>query len=681
MIPSTNTCNPPKLLLRIASLLALATLLLAQSAFGAAIGVTDNGSTIVVDTHAGLVYTVNKSNGDVTSIKWNGTELNDQSKHSQIGSGLGSATVTWTTSPSGSTVVITIATSTLTHYISSRNGDATMYMATYISAEPSVGELRWITRLQASHFPNAPVNSDLRGNTGAIESSDIFGMSDGTTRSKYYGNQQAKDLTVRGVTGSGVGVFMAYGNRESSSGGPFFRDIQNQTGTDAEVYNYMNSGHNQTEADRVNVLYGPYALIFTSGSTPSVPDFSWMSSLGLQGWVSGRGTVHGTVSGLDAGTSGLVGFANSAAQYWASVSGGSYSCGGMKPGNYTATLYQGELGVATANVSVTSGGNTTLNLSSALSHPTTVWKIGTWDGSPKEFLNGNNISQMHPSDNRNSSWGPKTFTLGDSVGSFPAVQFRGANSPTTIKFNLAANQVANSTLRIGITCAYNNGRPSVTINGHALSNPGASSQPDSRSITIGTYRGNNTTFTYSIPASDLVSGQNTMTISPISGSSDLGTWLSAAFAYDCVELDGVAGGGGGGTTYYKFQNRATGLYIDGMGRTSNGDDCGQWSGSSSFNQQWEIIADGNYVRLKNRATGLFLDGMGRTTDGSNAGQWSDSNSNNQQWLESVSGGYYRYQNRATGLYLDGMGRTTNGSALGQWSDSGSSNQQWSRQAQ
>jgi rhamnogalacturonan endolyase len=97
--------------------------------------------------------------------------------------------------------------------------------------------------------------------------------------------------------------------------------------------------------------------------------------------------------------------------------------------------------------------------------------------------------------------------------------------------------VAAHTLRIGITSAYIGGRPSVVVNGHALTNPGASSQPSSRSVTIGTYRGNNTTFTYSIPAADLVSGANSMTITPISGSSDLGTWLSANWAYDCIELD------------------------------------------------------------------------------------------------------------------------------------------------
>jgi len=513
-------------------------MLLTQSTF-AAIGVTDNGTTIVVDTHAGLVYTVVKASGDVTSIKWNGTELNDSSRHSQISSGINAPT-TWALASSSSIVVITETTSTLTHYIVSRDGDPRMYMATWISAEPSVGELRWITRLKGNILTGVPAPSNNSGNTGAVESSDVFGHSNGQTTSKYYGNQQAKDLSVRGVTGSSVGVFMAYGNHESSSGGPFFRDIQFQTDTsaDAEVYNYMNSGHNQTEADRVNVLNGPYALIFTSGSTPGVPDFSWMSSLGLKGWVSGRGTVHGTVSGLDSGTSGLVGFANSTAQYWATVSSGSYTCSKMKPGSYTAKLYQGELAVATASVSVTSGGNATLNLSSTLSHPTTIWKIGTWDGSPKEFLNGGNISQWHPSDVRNSSWGPKTFAVGGSLSGFPSVQFRGDNSPTKVTFNLTSSQAsAAHTLRIGITCAYNSGRPSVVVNGHALSNPGASSQPSSRSVTIGTYRGNNTTFTYSIPASDFVSGANSLTITPISGSSDLGTWLGASWAYDCVEMD------------------------------------------------------------------------------------------------------------------------------------------------
>src|SRR5262249_23150127 len=91
---------------------------------------------------------------------------------------------------------------------------------------------------------------------------------------------------------------------------------------------------------------------------------------------------------------------------------------------------------------------------------------------------------------------------------------------------------------IGITCAYNGGRPSVAINGQPTTDPSASSQPSSRSFTIGTYRGNNILFTYTLPAGALVSGTNTLTITPISGSTDLGTWLSAGWVYDAVELDG-----------------------------------------------------------------------------------------------------------------------------------------------
>ncbi len=128
--------------------------------------------------------------------------------------------------------------------------------------------------------------------------------------------------------------------------------------------------------------------------------------------------------------------------------------------------------------------------------------------------------------------------------------------------------------------------------------------------------------------------------------------------------------------YIKFKNRATGLNIDGMGRTSNGSNAGQWSNGSNGNQQWVIEYAGSYVKIRNRDTGLYLDGMGRTTNGSAAGQWSDGANSNQQWIQESAGSYVKFKNRGTGLYLDGMGRTTNGSDLGQWSSSSSNNQQW-----
>jgi len=130
------------------------------------------------------------------------------------------------------------------------------------------------------------------------------------------------------------------------------------------------------------------------------------------------------------------------------------------------------------------------------------------------------------------------------------------------------------------------------------------------------------------------------------------------------------------STYVRIRNNATGLYIDGMGSTSNGSNACQWSDSNSNNQQWKIIKSGDYVMIQNRVSGLYLDGMGRTSNGSVCGQWSNSGSDNQQWAQETSGSNVRFKNRATGLYLDGMGSSSNGSDLCQWENSGSSNQQW-----
>jgi rhamnogalacturonan endolyase len=535
-------------------LAALALLLLPEQSH-AAFGVVNSGGFYTVDVGANVVFKIRQTDGSMTSCKYKGVELNDQSKFSQIASGLGSATVTATTSGNFITIKCvssntSVVPTPLTHYYIAQNGFDNIYMATYVTSEPSVGELRYIFRGQYNVIPNGPPASNNNGNSGAIESSDVFGHSNGQTTSKYFGNEQERNLTVKGATGNGVGVFMAFGNRESSSGGPFYHDIENQgdgAGSDQEIYNYMNSGHNQTEANRINVLHGPYAYCFTAGTTPSVPDMSFIANLGLTGYVNsaGRGRlVLNGIAGRDLNYTYTVGFANSTAQYWvtASASNGSCECFNMKPGTYAMTIYKGELAVWTGSATITAGNPTTFNTITVTGDPSTtstIWRIGNWDGTPLEFLNGSLMNSMHPSDVRMTRLLPTTFTVGSSsTGSFPSVQYRGTNSPTTVKFNLTSTQAAAAhTLKIGITDAYNNGRPSVVINGHALSNPGASSQPNSRSFTVGSYRGNNTTFSYSIPSADFISGQNTMTVTPISGSSDLSPWLSAAFSYDCVELD------------------------------------------------------------------------------------------------------------------------------------------------
>jgi rhamnogalacturonan endolyase len=135
------------------------------------------------------------------------------------------------------------------------------------------------------------------------------------------------------------------------------------------------------------------------------------------------------------------------------------------------------------------------------------------------------------------SWGPATFTVGSSAaGDFPAYQWKGVNNPTTVRFSLTPAQVVAHTVRIGITAAYAGGRPQITVNNFTSPGPPASAQPSSRSLTIGTYRGNNALFTFNVPASAFVAGSNTMTITVISGSGGTG-FLSPGLSYDSVELD------------------------------------------------------------------------------------------------------------------------------------------------
>ncbi|HEY1202214.1 MAG TPA: cellulase family glycosylhydrolase, partial [Niastella sp.] len=164
------------------------------------------------------------------------------------------------------------------------------------------------------------------------------------------------------------------------------------------------------------------------------------------------------------------------------------------------------------------------------------------------------------------------------------------------------------------------------------------------------------------------------------GASDFGLFnRSTGAATDQGVINAImqgAGGGGSTTTYITLTNRATGLMMDGMGRTSNGSNCGQWSNSGSYNQQWLMETAGVYVTLKNRASGLYMDGMWRNSNGAIAGQYSFSGSDAQYWTKETAGSYLKFKNKATGLYLDGLGTSTNGADLAQWSQSNSNNQQW-----
>lgn len=136
-------------------------------------------------------------------------------------------------------------------------------------------------------------------------------------------------------------------------------------------------------------------------------------------------------------------------------------------------------------------------------------------------------------------------------------------------------------------------------------------------------------------------------------------------------------GGGGSGTYYRIQNQGTGLFIDAMGRTADGDICGQYANTNHVNAQWELLdTDNGFFRIKNRGTGMYLDGYGKTGNGWNANLHSDTNHYNAQWEKIGTAEYIRLRNRATGMYLDGMGRTTDGSNLGQYAGTNHVNAHW-----
>lgn len=130
---------------------------------------------------------------------------------------------------------------------------------------------------------------------------------------------------------------------------------------------------------------------------------------------------------------------------------------------------------------------------------------------------------------------------------------------------------------------------------------------------------------------------------------------------------------------YSLQNRSSGLMLDGMGRTTNGSNCGQWQDGSSNNQRWNLTyVSSNVVKLQCVTGGIYLDGMGRTANGSIAGLWANSSSNNQRWtIVDAGGGYVKLENVATGLCLDvGASPWANGDDVEQWPDGSSQNQQW-----
>jgi rhamnogalacturonan endolyase len=523
-------------------------------------GLTSDANFYTIDTGAGLVFKIRRldngvstqSAGDIASMIYNGVQYQDQSRGSQVNSGFdylytGVSAVSVSAEAVGSDCIkVTVVAGNLTHYYIVRKGVNNIYMGTYFTSEPNTLNLaRFILRVPIGALPNGPVPSDLRGTTTTVESGDVFGLPNGQTRSKHYSNMRLKDWQYIGATSATAGLWVVRDNNEGNSGGPFYRSLLNQaTATNQELTYIVNYGEAQTEALRTNIL-NSYTLVFNDGSAPPAVDTSFFSGLGLAGYVGpeGRGRVAGVgLSGRDPGYEYTVGFANATAQYWAKADAatGHFDSAGMLPGTYTMKVYKNEYAVDTRSVTVAAGGTVALNTIAITADPSAaapLWRIGDWDGTPAEFLNGDKVTTMHPSDVRMASWAPAEYQVGASSAAtgFPAYQWKDVNGTLTIKFNLAKSQIADYQLRLGITAAFAGGRPKPQINGWIPANPAASTQPSTRTLTVGTYRGNNTMYTFTVPASELQVGQNVLTLTAISGSSGV-TYLSPGYAYDAVDM-------------------------------------------------------------------------------------------------------------------------------------------------
>jgi rhamnogalacturonan endolyase len=527
---------------------------LTPTAAAASFGYTDDGSNYVIDTGANLVFKVSKTNGDLTSLVYRGTEYQGYGgKNSHVESGLGTSTVT--IAQSGSTILVSVAYGTLKHYYAARSGENNVYLWTN-KADTSVSATRYIVRVKAGLFLNDEPDSYTYAPT-TIESADVFAKSDGQTRSKHYSKRRVIDYDYIGWTTGSVGLWIVRSNHEKASGGPFYRSLlRHQSADGGGLYEILYYGENQTESERFG-LQGPYVIAFTDGGAPSSLLYpanlttSWADSLGISGYVAagGRGKVAGVgIAGRNTAYAYTVGLANSTAQYWGSAraSDGYYSIAGVLPGTYTLTVFKGELAVYTTSVTVTAGATTTLNTITVPSsndpdNASAIWRIGAWDGTPSGFKNADLMTYAHPSDVRAASWtGNVVVGSGTETSAFPCYLWKDVNSGIVVYFKLTAAQAAAAhTLRIGVTTAYANGRPQIVVNDTWTSAvPSPPTQPSTRSLTVGSYRGNNYTFTYSVPASAWLtdtSAYNTLKIYVASGSGST-SFLSAGTSVDAIDL-------------------------------------------------------------------------------------------------------------------------------------------------
>ncbi|MCT7318578.1 polysaccharide lyase family protein [Ralstonia sp. CHL-2022] len=520
-------------------------------------GISADANAYTVDTGAGLAFKIrtrganggDRGKGDIVSLLWHGVQYQDPRKGSQVNSGFsglydGDDRVNVDAARVGNDAIkVTVSSGALTHVYMARRGHPNIYMATYFTAEPKPNLVRFVVRVPHARLPDGPQCADITTAVRGVEAHDVFGLANGETRSKHYSNMRLKDWQYFGATGPGVGMWMVRDNNEGGSGGPFYRSLLDQGTEDQELTYIVNYGENQTEPYRMGVL-NSYVLAFTDGEPPRDVSTHWFKDMDLPGYVpeNQRGSLEGHFTGLTEGAPYTLALSNAHAQYWGDVSAkdGHFHLQGMLPGQYQATLYRNELQVKRFNVDIQPARTTPCacgGIDHDPQHDAVLWRIGTWDGSPREFRNGNQVTVMHPSDVRMQPWGVPPYIVGRSTpaSDFPAYQWKAINGMLVVRFRLEPRDMADHRLRIGITTAFAHARPSITVNQWSAPAPQPAAEPTTRSLTAGSYRGNNATFAFDIPASAFVVGENELKINVTSGNAGEG-FLSPGYAFDAIDL-------------------------------------------------------------------------------------------------------------------------------------------------
>ncbi|KAJ9446282.1 putative rhamnogalacturonate lyase A [Diplonema papillatum] len=681
---------------------ALMAMLLAPQSAEAAFGYTTSTSAYTIDTGAGLVFKIRREDGgsttsvgDIMSLVYDGVEYQRSDKGSQINSGFDwlytdISAVSLSIGTVNGNIKVTVVGGSLTHYYIVRPNVNYIYMATHTSGNTNTGLLRYILRLRSDKLPNSPVPSDISVSGQVdLETSDIKKLPNGQSRSKHYSNGRLKDWMYHGATGTDVGMFIVRDNGEGMAGGPFYRCIQNQKTSDTQEITYVFSyGMSQTESFRAGTL-NTYTLVVTGGGTPGTVDNSFLSGMGLVGYVSTRGRVTGNgLSGRDTNFEYTVGFANSVAQYFATPWGNNaqWNSPNMIPGTYKMTIYKNELEVQTGEVEVLAQTKilNTITITQDPSVATPIWRIGDWDGSPEELLNGDKLTYMHPSDIRMSNWKAPAYVVGTSgPRDMPPYIWQDVNSGSTeIRFKLSKALMRRShVLRFGITHSYAGARPRPVVNSWWGAIRAAPSQPKTRSLTVGTYRGNNYRYDFTVPQSAWKTDpdvENVLIMHAVSGSSGSG-YLSPAFSIDCIDL--VCSNCDVSEGTFSIVARQSELVAGvASGSTQNTANVEQQTNTGADSQRWTIASVGSgYYSIINVNSGLALEVTGGSADnGANIVQYSYWSGAAQQWaIEHVGDGYFSIINRSSGKGLDVAAfSTAAGGNIQQYDYVSGVNQQW-----